>query len=130
MNTPKLRATGRINVTSYDSRPLDDATVFIISDVNIIEEFSGELVGVGSMRLTMATGSEGGSAHFTGMERFLGKLGERSGSFIMQNSGILKDGKLNSTWHVIPGSATEQLAGLRGEGGCTPDGYSLEYWFE
>jgi hypothetical protein len=30
------------------------------------------------------------------MERFVGKLGEFSGSFIMRNSGMLKDGAVNS----------------------------------
>jgi hypothetical protein len=42
----------------------------------------------------------------------------------------LSDGALESTWRVIAGSGTDQLAGLRGEGGCDPKGYSLEYWFE
>lgn len=130
MDTRKARVTGHIEVTSYESKPFDAAEAFTISEVSIVEEFSGGLVGVGSMRLMMATESGAGTAHFTGMERFLGRLGERSGSFIIQNSGMLKDGVLHSTWLVIAGSGTEELAGLRGEGGCTPDGFSLDYWFE
>jgi len=125
----KQRATGRIGVTSYDSKPYDDAGAFTIAEVNVIEEFSGDLVGVGSVRFIMVNAPDG-TAHFTGMDRFLGKLGERSGSFILQNSGTLRDGVLHSQWQVIAGSGTEQLAGLRGGGGCTPDGYSLDYWFE
>src|SRR5579863_2628479 len=111
----KLRATGRINVTSFEATPYDDAATFTISEVNIVEEFSGDLVGVGSMRLMMATESGGGATYFAGMERFLGKVRERSGSFILRNSGTLKEGVLDSRWLVIPGSGSEELAGLRGE---------------
>jgi len=125
----KQRATGQINVMSIESKPYDDATEFTIADVSVTEEFSGDLAGVGSVRLIMVNEPEG-AAHFTGMERFLGKLGEQSGSFILQNSGVLKGGVLESTWRVVPGSGAEELAGLRGEGGCTSDGYSLDYWFE
>jgi len=126
---PKERSTGRINVNSYDAKPHDDTGDFTISEANVIEEFAGGLVGVGSVHLILVNELDG-TAHFTGMERFLGKLGERSGSFIFQNSGTLNDGELQSVWRIIPGSGTEGLTGLRGEGGCTPEGYSLDYWFE
>lgn len=128
-NIQKQRAAGRIHVTNFESNPLDDAGAFTISQANVTEEFSGDLVGVGFVRFIMVNEPDGG-VHFTGMERFLGKLGERSGSFIFQNSGGLKNGELRSVWRVIPGSGTEELSGLCGEGGCTPEGYWLEYWFE
>ena len=128
--SPKQRATGRINVSNYDAKPVDDAGAFTIAEVSITEEFEGDLVGIGSARIVMVTEAGGGTAHFAGMERFLGKIGERTGSFIFENSGQLSDGTLESTWRVIAGSGTDQLAGLHGEGGCDPKGYSLEYWFE
>lgn len=128
-NASRQRATGRINVTSYESDPYDNTGAFSICEVKIIEEFSGNLVGVGTVRFILVKDADG-LAHFTGMERFLGKLGDRSGSFILQNSGTLKDGELQSRWLVIPNSGTQDLAGLRGEGGCGPEGYSLDYWFE
>jgi hypothetical protein len=128
-NIQKLRAAGRIHVTNFDSTPLDDAGTFTISQASVTEEFAGDLVGVGSVRFIMVNEPDGG-VHFTGMERFLGKLGGRSGSFIFQNSGTLEEGDLQSAWRVIPGSGTEGFSGIRGEGGCTPEGYSLDYWFE
>jgi hypothetical protein len=127
----KQSATGRINVTNYEAKPCDDAGgAFTIAEANITEEFAGDLVGIGSARLVLVTEAGGGVAQFAGMERFLGKLGDREGSFIFENSGRLTDGLLSSRWRVIAGSGTEQLAGLRGEGGCDPNGYSLDYWFE
>ena len=129
MDASGQHASGRINVMSCDSKPYDESGEFTISEVNITEEFSGDLAGVGSVRFAMVTEPDG-TAHFTGMERFMGEIGGRVGSFILRNSGVLKNGELNSTWEVIPGSGMEGLAGIRGEGGCNPDGYVLEYWFE
>ncbi|WP_109485184.1 DUF3224 domain-containing protein [Occallatibacter savannae] len=125
----KQRATGRIEVTNFEQTPSDSGGAFTIAEASVTEEFAGDLVGVGSMRLVMVD-ETGGATHFTGMEQFLGKLGDRSGSFVFQNSGRLKDGELQSEWRVLPGSGTEELTGLCGEGGCTTEGYSLEYWFE
>jgi hypothetical protein len=129
-SSSKERASGSINVTNYEAKPCDDAGAFTIAEVGITEEFAGDLVGMGSARLVLVTEAGGGTAHFAGMERFLGKISEREGSFIFENSGTFSDGALRSTWRVIAGSGTEQLAGLRGEGGCDPNGYSLDYWFE
>lgn len=125
----KHRASGHLNVSSFEAHPYDDASTFTISDVRVTEEFAGGMVGVGSVHFIMVNELEG-AAHFTGMERFLGKIGERSGSFILQNSGTLRNGLLNSTWRIIPGSGTGQLEGICGEGGCDPNGYLLDYWFE
>lgn len=126
----KQRAVGRINVTSYNAQPHDGVGAFTVADVQVTEEFSGDLVGVGSARFITAVEAGDGATHFAGIERFLGKLSDRSGSFLMKNSGAVTGNVLHSTWQVIPGSGTEELAGLCGEGGCTPEGYSLDYWFK
>lgn len=125
----KHRANGHVNVNSFQAQPYDDAGDFTIAEVLVTEEFAGGLVGAGSVRFIMVN-EPNGTAHFTGMERVLGKLGDRDGSFILQNSGTLKKGLLNSTWRIIPGSGTGELEGIRGEGGCNPEGYLLDYWFE
>ena len=130
MDIQKQRAVGRINVSSYNAQPHDGAGAFSVADVQVTEEFSGDLVGAGSARFISAMEAGKGATHFTGIEHFLGKLGNRSGSFLMKNSGTVTGDVLHSTWQVIPGSGTEELAGLCGEGGCDPNGYALEYWFE
>jgi len=51
------------------------------------------------------------------VQRFRGKLGGRQGTFVLQGSEIIENGKIKATWFVIPGSGTSDLSGLRGEGG-------------
>ena len=130
MDTTRNRAEGWINVTSYDSKPYDETGGLAICEVQVTEDFIGDFAGTGTVRFLMVSHTDG-SRYFTGMERFAGKLGEFSGSFIMRNSGMLKDGALHSEWLVIPGSGTGDLRGLRGVGGCrAAEGVFLDYWFE
>src|SRR5262249_32378997 len=130
MDTRKQRATGRINVTCYNAQPQDDGGAFTVADVQVTEEFLGDLVGAGSARFISAKEAVNGAKHFAGVEKFLGQLGDRRGAFLMRNSGAVTGDVLHSTWHVIEGSGTEELTGLRGEGSCDPNGYTLVYWFE
>jgi len=69
------------------------------------------------------------------MQRVSGKLGGRRGTFVLQGSEIVENGKIKARWSVVPGSGTGGLSGLRGEGGFEgefgkgSDG-TLDYWFE
>jgi Protein of unknown function (DUF3224) len=75
------------------------------------------------------------SASFVSMQRVCGKVAGRQGTFVLQGSEIVEQGKITATWFVVPGSGTGDLSGLRGEGGFEgefgkgSDG-RLDYWFE
>jgi hypothetical protein len=129
MTSIKHHATGWINVTSYDSKPYDEADGLTISEVHVVEDFTGGLIGTGKARFLMVTTADG-SAYFTGIERFTGSVAGRAGSFVLRNTGLLKDGQVISEWLVIPGSGTGEITGLRGKGGTGPSGYFFDYWFE
>lgn len=70
--------------------------------------------------------SADGSACFIGLERVVGRVGERSGSFVLQHNGTFEGGTAKATWFVVPGSGTENLQGLRGEGGFA-SGHAQQY---
>jgi hypothetical protein len=116
------RATGWINVTRYDPQPYDEG----LTDVHLTQDFTGGLIGTGIARFLMAQLPDG-SAHFTGIERFTGTLAGRTGSFLLRNTGVLKDGVVTSEWLILPGSATGELIGLDGTGGVNPSGYFLDF---
>jgi len=55
----------------------------------------------------------------------VGRIGGRSGSFVLQLSGTFEDGTVKATWSVVPGSGTNDLRSLRGEGHfAAPSGQS------
>jgi hypothetical protein len=57
-----------------------------------------------------------GSATFVGLERFVGRIGGRTGTFVLQRTGVFENGQAKESYSVIPGSATGELQGLRGDG--------------
>jgi hypothetical protein len=128
-DSEKHHATGWINVTHYDPKPYDQSGSATLSEVHVTQEFTGGLVGTGTARFLMAQLPDG-SAHFTGIERFTGTLANRSGSFLLRNSGVLKDGAVTSEWLILSGSATGELTGLIGTGGTGPQGYFLNFVFD
>jgi hypothetical protein len=122
MTAGAQRVTGWINVTHYDPQPYDEG----LTAVHLTQDFTGGLVGTGTARFLMAQ-LPNGSAHFTGIERVTGTLGGREGSFLMRNTGVLKEGAVTSEWLILPGSGTGELTGIRGSGGVNPSGYFLDF---
>lgn len=66
------------------------------------------------------------------MQRFIGNLGGRQGSFVLQGQELVNNGKIKAT---CPQIGTDDLSGLRGDGGFEGDFGKrsmewLDYWFE
>jgi hypothetical protein len=70
-----------------------------------------------------------GSAAVAGMERIVGKLAGKSGSFVLQRSGTFEGGVARESYFVVPGSGTGELRGLRGEG-TSALGHGTDYPFQ
>ena len=67
-----------------------------------------------------------GSATFVGLERIVGHVAGKAGSFVLQHTGVFENGVAKGSYFVIPGSGTEELRGLRGEG-TSALGHGTEY---
>ena len=75
------------------------------------------------------------SASFTGLQRVVGRIGDRSGSFVLRTNGTFENGTAKESWSVVPGSGTGDLRGLRGEGALASvdqeqASVTLDYHFE
>lgn len=73
-------------------------------------------------------------ATFVGMQRVVGTVDGRDGSFMVQFEGTAVGHDTTSRWTVIPGCGTGALTGLRGTGGFEPSKeqpfpYNFEYEF-
>jgi hypothetical protein len=56
-----------------------------------------------------------GSTSYVALERVVGRIGNRLGSFVVQHSAAGSDATQRAVWFVVPGSGTGELRGLRGE---------------
>jgi hypothetical protein len=129
------KATGRIEVQTYEPQPYEEPENGPqLVEIHVTEKFSGDIEGEGVVRFLQAIRGDG-SASFVGIERVTGRIGDRHGSFLLQDAGTLEGSTVSGEWFVIPGSGTGELGGLRGEGGFEAElgqnaSISLDYWFE
>ncbi len=136
VGSQKQEVIGSIQVLEWNPVPFNqvDAGTSLVQ-IDVREEFRGDLVGEGTARLLQALRSDG-TASFVGLERVAGTLEDKTGTFVFQDSGTLDaSGGVQGTWFVVPGSATGELIGLRGEGSFTAEvgqnaEISLTFWFE
>jgi hypothetical protein len=129
-----VRAEAKITVEHSEATPYDQSTNTALVEISLRETFTGDIDGKSMVR-ALQVRREDQSASMVSMQRFIGKLGGRQGTFVLQGSEVIRDGKISATWFVVPGSGTGDLSGLRGEGGFEGDfgkgsSGSLDYWFE
>ncbi|MEX0773584.1 MAG: DUF3224 domain-containing protein [Balneolales bacterium] len=87
-----------------------------LTRASVTQNFSGDIEGDGSFEYLMMYENET-PARFVGQQQIVGRIGKRSGSFVLQLRGTFDGSKVEANWSVVPGSATEELRGiLRGKG--------------
>src|SRR5437899_8821126 len=112
----KTTATARFAIKSWDEKAYREGPGRPkLTRASVTKTYSGDIEGEGQVEYLMMYRSDG-SATFVGLERIVGRIGDRTGSFVLQRTGVFEDGLAKESYHVIPGSATGDLEGLRGEG--------------
>jgi Protein of unknown function (DUF3224) len=93
----------------------------------VTKTFTGDIEGEGHVEYLMMYRSDG-SAAFVGLERVVGQIAGKTGSFVLQRIGKFEGGQAKETYSVVPGSATGELQGLQGNGSYTV-GHGMEHPF-
>ena len=130
----RTHAKAKITVRSSEAKPYDQTEGLALMEIRLSETFSGDIDGESPVRALQVLRKDR-SASLVSVQRFRGRLGGRQGTFVLQGSEVVENGKIKATWFVVPGSGTGDLSGLRGEGGFAgefgkgSDG-TLDYWFE
>lgn len=113
-------------VESWDEDPYDEREgERKLTRARVVRGYEGQLEGEGRAEYLMMY-REDGSASFVGHERVVGRLGDRTGSFVLQHIGTYEEGVARETLSVVAGSGTGQLLGLVG-GGVFESGHAEEY---
>jgi hypothetical protein len=111
------KATGTFSIKSWDEKPFAErADAPKLTSAQVVNIYSGDLEAEGSILHVMFYASDT-QATYLGYERVVGRLGDRSGSFVLHSTGTFEDGVATTTWSIVPDSATGDLKGLRGKGG-------------
>ena len=111
-----MRANATFEIKSWDEKPYTEFdNGGKLTRASVKRTYHGDIEGESLTEYLMAYAADG-SANFGGMERILGRIGNRAGSFVLQHTGTFTGGAANASWFVTLGSGTGELAGLRGEG--------------
>ena len=131
---PRTHALARITVQHSEAKPYDQAVNPALVEITINEIFAGDIEGQSTVRALEIQHADK-SASLISLQRVSGKIGGRQGTFVLQGSETVANGKIKATWFVVRNSGTGELTGLRGEGGFEgqfgkgSEG-TLDYWFE
>lgn len=121
-------AQARFAITSWDESPYGEGQDRPrLTRASVTKTYTGDIVGEGQVQYLMMYRSDG-SATFVGLERVVGRIGGKTGTFVLQRTGTFEDGQAKESYSVIPGSATGDLQGLAGDGSSAV-GHGLEHPF-
>ena len=107
----------KLKIGSWDEKPyreLPDGRKFTRADVTLSvadKEIEAEAT---SESLTYYAAD--GTATYVGLMHIDGKLGGRSGSFVLHNVGRYDGTEASGRFEIVPGSGTGELAGISGSG--------------
>ena len=78
------------------------------------KEFSGDMVGTSEAQMIAAYTGTPGSAGYVAIEHFTGSVDGKSGSFVLQHSGVMNKGDAQLTVTIVPDSGAGEMAGISG----------------
>ena len=86
-----------------------------LSRASVKQAISGDIEGHGSVEWLMCYRPDK-TADFVGLQQVDGRLGDRSGSFVLRTSGTFDGEVAKGELAVVPGSGTGELDGIDGRG--------------
>lgn len=121
-------AHARFAIKSWDEKPWGEGeNLPRLTRASVAKTFTGDIEGEGRVEYLMMYRSDG-TAVVVGLERVVGRIGGKAGSFVLQRTGVFEDGKAKESYSVVPGSATGELLGLLGQGRSAV-GHGMEHPF-
>jgi len=110
--TKHASGTFEVNLIPQGQEDKTDGTS--IGRMSIDKKFSGDLQGTSKGEMLSALTATKGSAGYVAIERVLGTLQGRTGTFVLQHTGMMTRGTPQLSVTVVPDSGTGQLVGLTG----------------
>jgi hypothetical protein len=108
-----MRAAGQFEITSWDQVPYEEKAVGPkLGRATVRKTFRGELAGESTAELLLCGDDEGGIA-YTALERVVGSIGGRSGTFLLLH-GAIRGEETVPVGRIVPESGTGELRGLHG----------------
>ena len=124
----KHTANARFAITSWDEKPYAEGNDQPrLTRASVAKKLTGDIEGESHTEYLMMYRADG-TATFVGLERVVGRVAGKSGSFVMQRLGAFEGGEAKESYSVIAGSGTGELKAIRGDGRSSV-GHGMEHPF-
>lgn len=124
----KKSANARFAITKWDEQPYSEGPGQPkLTRARVTKTYTGDIEGEAQVEYLMMYRSDG-SATFVGLERVVGRIAGKTGTFVLQRTGVFEGGQAKESYFIIPGSATGDLQGLSGDGSSAV-GHGMEHPF-
>ena len=107
-------ASGPFSVNTEAEPPFLEQDGLTLNRSVVHKEFSGDMVGTSEVQMIAAFTGTPGSAAYVAIEHFTGSVDGKSGSFVLQHSGVMNKGDAELTVTIVPDSGTGELTGISG----------------
>jgi uncharacterized protein DUF3224 len=96
-------AKARFAIKSWDEKPYSEGQDQPrLTRASVIKTYTGDIEGEAQVEYLMMYRRDG-SATFVGLERVVGRIGGKTGTFVLQRNGIFESGQAKESYSVIPG---------------------------
>jgi hypothetical protein len=111
----KSRATGTFDVSMKPQSAPEQLSGATLGRMSLDKQFFGDLVAIGKGEMLTAVTDIKGSAGYVAIERVIGTLHGRKGSFVFQHAGMMNRSAQELSITVVPDSGTHELTGITGK---------------
>ena len=108
------RVSGTFEVKVSPQAPEEGVGDATVGRLALDKQFSGGLAATSKGQMLATQGAVAGSAGYVAMERVIGTLDGKTGTFALQHSGTMTRGAPQLSVTVVPDYGTGELAGLAG----------------
>ena len=115
----QVQLTGTFQITNWQETPYTESDNGAKQSLAIIsQQYSGDIEGTSELRYLMSYQPDG-TAQFVGFETFTGTINGQAGSLVLQHQGQFIAGVASSTFSIVEGSGTDEMATFKGAGSFT-----------
>jgi hypothetical protein len=115
-NRMGTQAQSRFKIESWDEQPyVETQEGGKLTRASVKQAFDGDIEGDGQTEWLMCYRPDQ-TADFVGLARFVGRIGERSGSLVLESTGTFDGKEAKGPLTIVAGSGTGDLEGIAGEG--------------
>ena len=126
-------ARGTFEVVMEGEPPFLEQDGLTLNRTVVHKEFAGGMVGASEAQMLAAFTATPGSAGYVAIERFVGSVDGKPGSFVLQHTGVMNKGDAQLTVTIVPDSGAGELAAIAGameiDVGDDGHSYALDYDF-